>query len=666
MVDVVCYPTVIGVEAAEADPTIPIGWTQDPNPFQMIPEGWVEVLNPAVFYDPTCNSSTIISEVDMPDPHVTTDAGIASIGSGAVMKWSDPGTWAGGAVPIDGNAVAINAADTVVLDIDMSGYVTGLNGLVIHGTLQFATASPISGTALVPSSLTPSIAMKDSTQITGEGTLLVGNSTLDTIAAAPLGTDHRVLITCLGQVPPGGLISVNTCSFYGWYDLVNSTTLAQPQNAGDTTITLVDSLMVNAGDLVVIGAQQTQGAFEGAAMGRYTIVSYNSVTHVALISPPLGSDRLEGDPVAHLSRPIKVVTAQTANNPDVPLFETTMGPFDVLQGAWIQGGIHIVDTISEDLAVTGITLEGNYMPALYNNSGDLFLDKSTFLNGATDVTHGAMLDAMTGTTFIQDCTILGAEVGLSNIAGAQARRVTIQNMSTECLNTMSASLFNSCNFQGSSLGAYNGGHNTYINCTFTNNINDFDSEYEASCYRLILGNPLSLGLPVGSTQKLWYANRSYDHGQVQSEHRVWCVGGYGYLQDLEEYAGLPTWQFVVERENAPVYWDTPFLAVEGQQVSISVAMKKIFSGGDAKFQIIDPALDPLYGFGDSAITETELPDEIDHWNILPLTFIPQATQPYIARVQVQNITADGVAYAQLQGLNAALIVGDQSDLLPPI
>jgi hypothetical protein len=149
---------------------------------------------------------------------------------------------------------------------------------------------------------------------------------------------------------------------------------------------------------------------------------------------------------------------------------------------------------------------------------------------------------------------------------------------------------------------------------------------------------------------------------VQSEHRAWCVGGYGYLQDIEEYAGLPTWQFVIQRENAPVYWDTPFLGVEGKPISISVAMKKVFLGGVAKFQIIDPALDPLYGFGDGAITEINLPDEIDNWNVLQLTTIPQATQPYIARVIFYNITADGVAYAQLQGLNAALIVGDQTDL----
>jgi hypothetical protein len=648
------------MESAEKDPTVPIGWTGDEFPFNMCPEPEMTALDPIVIYDPTCNSSTIISEVDVPDPHVTTDAGIASIGTGGDLKWSDPGTWAGGVVPIDGNAVAIDARDIVHLDIDMSSYVTGLNGLVIHGTLKFATASPITGTALIPSSLTPCIALKDSTQISGEGSLFVGNATTDTISAAPLGAGYRALIRVLGFAAPGGVVTVENCSMFGWYDLVNETTLIQDALTDDTMVSLQDGLMLSVGDVVVIGAQATQGGWEGSAMGRYTVTAYDAVNKIISFTPGLGSDRLMGDPVAHVSRPIKIETSQDDTAPDIPLFATTIGPFNTLQGVWITGGVHIVNTIQDDLIITAVTVEENYRPALYDNTGDVLLHEGTFINANTDVTHGALIDNMMGTTFIQDCVILGAEVGLSNTAAAQLNRVTIQNMMTECLNTMSASLFSACKFQGSSLGAYNGGHNTYVNCTLNNNINDFDSEYEANCYRLVLGNPLSLGLPVGSTQKLWFANRSYDHGQVQSEHRAWCVGGYGYLQDLEEYAGLPTWAFVIQRENAPVYWDTQFLGVEGQPISISVAMKKAYLGGTAKFQIIDPALDPLYGFGDGAITEINLPDEIDNWNVLQLTTIPQATQPYIARVIFENTTAEGTAYAQLQGLNAALIVGDQT------
>jgi hypothetical protein len=419
-------------------------------------------------------------------------------------------------------------------------------------------------------------------------------------------------------------------------------------------------MMLQVGDIVVIGAAKTQGAWAGAAQGRFTVTAYDSTTKTITFTPGLGSDRLAGDPVAHVSRSIKIETTQGVGTGSAPIFATTIGPFDYLEGVWITGGCHIADTISEDLVLTAVTVENNYLPSLFGCSGDVTIEKSTFLNANTDTASGALVDSMSGTNFIEDVVILGAEVGVSNCAGTQAKLLLIQNMSTACLAEMRSSIFNLSTFAGSALGAYNGGHNTYVNCTLVNNVVDFDSEYEATCYRLTLGNPLSLGLPVGSTKKLWFTNRSFDHGQVQSEHMTWCVGGYGFLQDIEDYAGLPTWEFIIQRENSPVYWDTPFLGVEGKPISISVAMKKSFSGGTVKFQIIDPALDPLYGFGDSALTETDLPDEINHWRILGLTYVPQATQPYIARVYMENSVADGMVYAQLQGLNAAKITGGEN------
>jgi hypothetical protein len=576
------------------------------------------------------------------------------------MLWSSPATWAGNTVPGDGNAVAITAGDTVIMDYDMSAYVTGLNGLVIHGTLTFPTTTPVGGTSLVPQSLNPTLAIKNSTTISGEGTLLIGNSEIDAISIVPLGKAYRARILCLGAAPVTGLITVNACSMFGWYDLVNSTQLTQPAYTGTTTIQLVDNMMLQVGDVIVIGAAQTQGAWEGAAMGRFTVTAYNSTTKTITFTPGLGSDRLAGDPVAHVSRPIRIETTQGIGTGSAPVFATTIGPFDYLEGVWIVGGCHIADTISEDLVLTAVTVENNYLPSLFACSGDVYVEKSTFLNANTDTASGALVDNMSGTSFIESTSILGAEVGISNCAGTQAKNLLVQNMSTACLSEMRSSIFNLCTLAGSALGSYDGGHNTYINCVLDNNIVDFDSEYEAACYRLTLGNPLSLGLPVGSTKKLWYTNKSFDHGQVQSEHMTWCVGGYGFLQDIEDYAGLPTWQFVVQRENVPIYWDTPFLGVEGKPISISVAMKKGFSGGTVKFQIIDPALDPLYGFGDSALTEIELPEEINHWRILGLTYIPQATQPYIARVYMENTSASGMIYAQLQGLNAAKITGGEN------
>jgi hypothetical protein len=625
----------------------------------------LEVVDPTVQYDPGCYPKVITNEFRTGATTAIADAGITSSGRGGDMLWSAPATWAGGVVPGDGNGASIAAGDTVHFDLDESAFNIGHNGIVIHGTLCFATASPISGTALTPFTLTPTLALQDSTQITGEGSLFIGNSALDPIAASPIGTTHRVAIIVKGNTPPGGLIDVANCSIFGWYDLINETTLILPQVVGDTTVTVADDVMINTGDTILIGSSIDQGMFDEVNAGIYEVDSYDPMTNAITLTEPLGEPRLVGEIVAHVSRPI-YINAPVAPGVPAPLFATQVGTFDSLTGLWLAGGAHLAHSLPDSYAITAFTIQGNTAPAIYGNPGGVVITKSTAVNAETDSTHGAFLDSMTGSIFMQDCVISGANVGITNITGVQGKAVTIQNMEVACMNAIDTSLFNTCMFQGASLGASNGGSNTYINCTFNNNVVDFINEYEAVCYGLTLGNPLTLGVPLTAASKQWYSNDSYDHNGNLGMHRTWCVGGYAFMQTLETYAGIPTWQFMIQQADAPIYWDTPFLGKLGDTFNISIVMKKEFLGGAAKFQIIDPAADPLYGFGDSALVEVTLPDEMDHWRMLSLTFTPDVTKMYNARVLVQNTDAEGVAYAQLEGLNAVTIIGDSTIAYGPI
>jgi hypothetical protein len=77
-------------------------------------------------------------------------------------KWSAGATWAGGVVPVGGDAVSIVAGDTVTFDADMSNWTSGIAGLTCNGTLECST--------------TPgSYHLKTSADIGGTGTIVCGS-----------------------------------------------------------------------------------------------------------------------------------------------------------------------------------------------------------------------------------------------------------------------------------------------------------------------------------------------------------------------------------------------------------------------------------------------------------------------------------------------------------
>ncbi len=89
-------------------------------------------------------------------------ATVTSNGAGG-GEWSEPGTWAEGVVPGDGDTVIIAADDVVTFDVDMSGWENGIAGLTCDGTMDCSTSI---GT----------YALKTSANISGTGRINCGSS----------------------------------------------------------------------------------------------------------------------------------------------------------------------------------------------------------------------------------------------------------------------------------------------------------------------------------------------------------------------------------------------------------------------------------------------------------------------------------------------------------
>ena len=97
--------------------------------------------------------------------------------------WTNTATWGGAAVPIDGDDVTINTGITVYFDDDHGpngkNFTTGLNSLVITGTLRFPTTN-MNGSGLVATAMNAldvyMLIMKSGSSITGAGALYVGDA----------------------------------------------------------------------------------------------------------------------------------------------------------------------------------------------------------------------------------------------------------------------------------------------------------------------------------------------------------------------------------------------------------------------------------------------------------------------------------------------------------
>jgi len=50
--------------------------------------------------------------------------------------WSDKATWGGAAVPVNGDAVVINAGVTVLFNVDQSAWANGVLSIQIDGLLH--------------------------------------------------------------------------------------------------------------------------------------------------------------------------------------------------------------------------------------------------------------------------------------------------------------------------------------------------------------------------------------------------------------------------------------------------------------------------------------------------------------------------------------------------
>lgn len=291
---------------------------------------------------------------------------MASFTSSQSGLWSSASTWGDAGVPGDGDTVTIASGHTVTFDVDQSSFASGLAGLTINGTLKFKEDN------------VTCLKMASNISIMVNGSLICGDEN-SPIQRPPVGSSTRTKIILQGTNVSTKIIGASnaTIKFVGWTPIRNRTKLAANADSGSNQIILEDSLSLQSGDEILIGAGSINGSLTESRYGIYTVSNVSSDGKTITLSQNLGHSRLSGDYVAWYSRPIDIQRKASGHT------ISTRGAYLTICGVKINKSITWVGTpfykIS-DPHIKYVTITGGFLVGNTPSGESYVISDSTFYN----------------------------------------------------------------------------------------------------------------------------------------------------------------------------------------------------------------------------------------------------------------------------------------------
>ena len=560
---------------------------------------------------------------------------MATITANAVTGlWSATSSWAGGALPANGDAVVIPNGADITFDVDMAGWATGLLTLTISagGTLRWTTGASLD------------LTMRLSGVLIYQGLLYVGNSASDRI---PRSSRARI-ITSSSATYAINRSGTGSCEIWGWEGAINSTPLAAKSALGASTITLVDDLDLEAGDTIVIGARANSVSSE-TNRGLYTVQSYDSGTRVVTLTTPLNWIRHAGVVCARLSRNV-IITATNAN-----------AGYHLHQPSVVVGCEFVIPNATRRAAVFGNGANGLVMRHS-SCSGDFAANYGLAYNSVaasvvTDCTsHRNIVGYTMGNSVFTRCVGVGISYFLSitinttavdcyvSMATAMVYNANGVTLDACVADTVSAGLFSS------SIGCY--AHACVSRCQGTSPVasSGYMSHFIArNCQFLQVGaggrlstsptqfifygcivNTTSevVGSTLPSSNPTNYYPESLDHNQVAGAYRAWPLGGtVASVVDVVPDGHARSYLMALSSGN---YWCflQRFLTVPpGETIRARAWLRKDRSMAILpRLQIVDSLADPLCLSAHSPLAEAEMTDSVDTWEQVAVEWTNETDQ----------------------------------------
>ena len=379
---------------------------------------------------------------------------------------------------------------------------------------------------------------------------------------------------------------------YGWYPQIEWTQLDADAALNATTIVLKEDLGLQQGDKIAIGSGTETGQQVESNAGIYTVSSYNSGTKTVTLTGGLQTARLSGDYVAILSRPIKITRSSgiaglitTISNGTIiganSLIRLVYGSYTTILTGWTfkHSSVQVYDTdlagycdtpLIEDCTIVNFAYaQKNCLQAIIRRPASINAQINNL--GVTKTYDGVMQNVVTdnptySTNYFYNCKLKGYKASLGYSRGfVNCEFIGNENTASKITGGQNGECFN-CLFSGLTVDAFSAFYGKLYNCLFTGSDGVF--EY------------------LSKRRQVHQIVESFDHNQTPGNYKAWMRGGRTITEDNKL-------KFICESNDYPVFRDYTILAPSNRTIKFLIGLTKDTSGIVTKFQIIDPANDPL-------------------------------------------------------------------------
>jgi hypothetical protein len=485
-------------------------------------------------------------------------------------RWSDTATWAGKAVPVNGDSVTIVAGDTVTFDVNMSSWVTGVAGLTCNGIMN-GSAAP--GT----------YCLKTSADITGTGRINCGSSDMVYPFTCTMTFDFN---STLSSFECGSGLVLNLYCIQPAHPFV---ALSAVEAAGQTQLSVDTDVR---GDIWVDGAAVRVDAVSGKLPDSETrTIAKGGVAAAAItVNSGLAKDKGLGAKVILVTRNIRIIGS-------------TEYAVKYMTGGVL--GCEISDCAGGIYSSFGTTISGTVSGGTYgvsSNSGNVISGTISGCDyGITtvsgDTISGTVSGCFYGVSYSSGCMITGTISGCNHGVYYGSGSVISATISG-CVNGVFA------------------GANTIQDAVFNANASDLRRVVSVSAYNSLFSGGVENSEYNTGRVPSWSYVASYDHNRVANAFKAWTCGGMVVSDvNITPPGYMTSYRHVCASSSLPCFRQELTTVGPGQTLRVQgkILILENHAAWAPRLELIDVCADPLVNPDQSALVSMPIPSPVGRY-----------------------------------------------------